>query len=224
MRDKPVPADELEDAKRAIVAGFALSLESPQRMLGYYTESWTYGLPADYWDTYPARISAVTAAEAQAAAQEVLGSVAPADRRGGRRDEDRRGSDEEGSARGLRRGRQSSEVGPAAGLSDRPAAQWTARSLCAFLHDLFHRRGERVDLLERRVDVRRHAHALVLRVHDRRGDDPPAGPTAARRPSRVGTPVDLHGADRAGLRRIEVRVDAERGPASSSRVAQRSRR
>ncbi len=45
MRDKPVPADELEDAKRAIVAGFALSLESPQRMLGYYTESWTYGLP-----------------------------------------------------------------------------------------------------------------------------------------------------------------------------------
>jgi len=69
MRDKPVPADELEDAKRALVAGFALSLESPQRMLGYYTESWTYGLPADYWDTYPARISAVTAAEAQAAAR-----------------------------------------------------------------------------------------------------------------------------------------------------------
>jgi zinc protease len=69
MRDKPVPADELEDAKRAIVAGFALSLESPQRMLVYYTESWTFGLPADYWDTYPARISAVTAAEAQAAAK-----------------------------------------------------------------------------------------------------------------------------------------------------------
>ena len=38
-------------------------------MLGYYTESWTYGLPADYWDTYPARISAVTSAEAQAAAR-----------------------------------------------------------------------------------------------------------------------------------------------------------
>jgi predicted Zn-dependent peptidase len=69
MRDKPVPAEELEDGKRALVAGFALSLESPQRMLGYYTESWTYGLPADYWDTYPARISAVTAADAQAAAR-----------------------------------------------------------------------------------------------------------------------------------------------------------
>jgi predicted Zn-dependent peptidase len=69
MRDTPVPDDEIEDAKRALVAGFALSLESPQRMLGYYTESWMYGLPADYWETYPARISAVTPAQAQAAAR-----------------------------------------------------------------------------------------------------------------------------------------------------------
>jgi predicted Zn-dependent peptidase len=69
MGDTPVPVDELEDAKRAIVAGFALSLESPQRMLGYYTERWTYGLPSDYWDTYPSRISAVTAADVQAMAR-----------------------------------------------------------------------------------------------------------------------------------------------------------
>ena len=69
MRDKPVPADELADAKRAIVASFALSLENPQSVIGYYTERWMYGLPADYWDTYPARISAVTAAQAQAAAR-----------------------------------------------------------------------------------------------------------------------------------------------------------
>jgi zinc protease len=69
MRDTPVPDDELADAKRALVAGFALSLENPQQMLGYYIESWTYGLPADYWDTYPARISAVTAAQAEAAAK-----------------------------------------------------------------------------------------------------------------------------------------------------------
>jgi zinc protease len=69
MRDTAVPADELEDAKRAIVAGFALSLESPQQMLSYYTDNWTYGLPADYWDTYPTRISAVTAADVQAVAR-----------------------------------------------------------------------------------------------------------------------------------------------------------
>lgn len=69
MREQPVPADELKDHQRAVVAGFARSLENPQQVLGYYTQSWLYGLPADYWETYPARISAVTAAEAQAAAR-----------------------------------------------------------------------------------------------------------------------------------------------------------
>jgi predicted Zn-dependent peptidase len=69
MRDKPVPADELRDHQRAVVASFALSLESPQQVLGYYTQAWLYGLPADYWQTYPARISAVTPEQAQAAAK-----------------------------------------------------------------------------------------------------------------------------------------------------------
>ncbi|HEY7499196.1 MAG TPA: pitrilysin family protein [Vicinamibacterales bacterium] len=68
MRSTPVPEKELADAKRAIVAGFALSLESPEQLLGYYVQNWMYNLPADYWDTYPSKISAVTAAEAQAAA------------------------------------------------------------------------------------------------------------------------------------------------------------
>jgi zinc protease len=69
MRDQPVPADELADHQRATAAVFALSLENPQQVLGYYTQSWLYGLPADYWDTYPAKIAAVTAAQAQAAAR-----------------------------------------------------------------------------------------------------------------------------------------------------------
>jgi predicted Zn-dependent peptidase len=68
MRTKPVPDNELMDAKRAIVANFALSLENPQQMLGYYVQNWMYGLPADYWDTYPSKINAVTAAQVQAAA------------------------------------------------------------------------------------------------------------------------------------------------------------
>ena len=67
MRDKPVPASEFEDAKRALQASFALSLENPAAILSYYVQSWTFGLPADYWDTYPARIAAVTAEQAQAA-------------------------------------------------------------------------------------------------------------------------------------------------------------
>jgi predicted Zn-dependent peptidase len=69
MRDTPVPAKELADSKRALVATFALSLESPQRILGYSIDRWELGLPADYYDTYPARVSAVTAAQAQAAAK-----------------------------------------------------------------------------------------------------------------------------------------------------------
>lgn len=69
MRAEPVPDDELMDAKRAIVAGFARSLETPEQVLGYYLERWTYGLPADYWDTYPAQIMAVTPQQAQAVAK-----------------------------------------------------------------------------------------------------------------------------------------------------------
>jgi predicted Zn-dependent peptidase len=69
MRDKPVPASEFEDSKRAIVAAFALTLENANAVLNYYVQSWTYGLPADYWDTYSSRISAVTVEQARAAAR-----------------------------------------------------------------------------------------------------------------------------------------------------------
>ena len=72
MREKPVPAAELQDSKRAIVAGFALSLENPQQVLSYYLDSWQYGLPADYWDTYPAKVMAISAEQAQAAARKYL--------------------------------------------------------------------------------------------------------------------------------------------------------
>lgn len=69
MRDSVVPRQEFEDSKRALTASFALSLESSQQMLSYYLDTWTYGLPANYWDTYPARVAAVTPAQAQAAAR-----------------------------------------------------------------------------------------------------------------------------------------------------------
>jgi zinc protease len=69
LREKPIPAAEFADVKRAIVGSFALALENPQQVLGYYIENWQYGLPADYWDMYPARVMAITPAQAQAAAQ-----------------------------------------------------------------------------------------------------------------------------------------------------------
>lgn len=72
LREKPIPDQEFADAKRALVASFALSLENPSQMLGYHIDRWLYGLPADYWDTYPSRLEAVTPAQAQAAARKYL--------------------------------------------------------------------------------------------------------------------------------------------------------
>jgi zinc protease len=69
LRDTPVPEAEFADVKRSIVGSFALALENPQQVLGYYIDNWQYGLPRDYWDTYPARVMAITPAQAQAAAQ-----------------------------------------------------------------------------------------------------------------------------------------------------------
>jgi zinc protease len=72
IREIQVPAKELADKKRSLVASFALSLESPQQILNYYTTSWTYKLPADYWDRYPERVMAITPMQVQAMAKKYL--------------------------------------------------------------------------------------------------------------------------------------------------------
>jgi zinc protease len=72
IRDQPVPAKELDDARRTIVAGFALSLERPADLLRNILEIQHFVLPADYWDKYPDRIAAVDAAQVQAAAKKYI--------------------------------------------------------------------------------------------------------------------------------------------------------
>jgi len=72
IRDEPVPAAELEEKKRAIVAGFALSLENANSLLNYEIIRKIYDLPADYWDTYPAKIMAVTAEDVQRVARKYV--------------------------------------------------------------------------------------------------------------------------------------------------------
>jgi zinc protease len=74
MRDESVPEQEFQDKKRGMIASFALSLESPQAVLGNHITRWIYKLPADYWDRYPERIAAVTQAQVQAAAKQYLES------------------------------------------------------------------------------------------------------------------------------------------------------
>jgi predicted Zn-dependent peptidase len=72
IRDQKVPEAELEEQKRAIVANFALSLESPSQLLNYEIIRKIYDLPKDYWDTYPAKIMAVTADDVQRVAQKYV--------------------------------------------------------------------------------------------------------------------------------------------------------
>ena len=72
MRDQPVPAEELADAKRSMTASFALSLENPSEVLNLYVVRQMYAYPADYWDRYSERVTAVTPAQVQAAARKYL--------------------------------------------------------------------------------------------------------------------------------------------------------
>jgi zinc protease len=72
MRNEQVTAEELENAKRAIVGSFALSLEQPNSLLQNVITQKLYNLPADYWDTYPQKVSAITAADVQNAAKKYL--------------------------------------------------------------------------------------------------------------------------------------------------------
>ncbi len=72
MRDEKVSALELENAKRAMVGSFALSLEQPQALLGNIVQQKLYDMPADYWDTYPQKVMAITADDVQRVAQKYI--------------------------------------------------------------------------------------------------------------------------------------------------------
>jgi predicted Zn-dependent peptidase len=72
IRDEKPPGDEFDRAKRTIVGGFALQLESPQSLLSNIITQKIYNLPADYWDTYPQKIAEVTADDVQRVARKYL--------------------------------------------------------------------------------------------------------------------------------------------------------
>jgi len=72
IREELVPAQELEEVKRLIVAQFALGLEQPGAALNQAVIRKLYGFPDDYWDTYPDRIAAVTAADVQRVARKYI--------------------------------------------------------------------------------------------------------------------------------------------------------
>lgn len=76
LGSQPVPTSELEDAKRALVASFALGLEDSATALNYAIISKIYGYPPDYWDTYPAKIMALNAVDIQRVSKKYLNADA----------------------------------------------------------------------------------------------------------------------------------------------------
>ena len=71
-RDETIPQKDFDNAKRAMIATFALRLESPAAVLSNFVTARTYQFPLDYWDKYPERINAVTQAQALAVAKKYL--------------------------------------------------------------------------------------------------------------------------------------------------------
>jgi len=59
IRTEPVPESELDEARHAIVASFALSLEQPGTLLSFYMTANYFRLAPDYWDRYPEQVAKV---------------------------------------------------------------------------------------------------------------------------------------------------------------------
>lgn len=73
LQNEPVSDEELARVKRTIIGSFARTLQSPDNIMAKAIEIVRNGLPADYWETYPAKVQAVTAADVQRVARKYLG-------------------------------------------------------------------------------------------------------------------------------------------------------
>jgi zinc protease len=72
LGNEPIPLGELNQVKRSLIARFALTLEEPDSLLSYFTMAETYQLRDDHWNTYPARVMAVTSQDVARVARQYL--------------------------------------------------------------------------------------------------------------------------------------------------------
>jgi zinc protease len=72
LRDEKVPQKELDEAKRSIVASFALSLENLSGLVSRWLTVKYYGLPLDYWDKYPDEVAKLDADAVQRTAKKYI--------------------------------------------------------------------------------------------------------------------------------------------------------
>lgn len=70
--EEPVPPEELLSAQRALMGKYIFSLEQPQRLLDNVVTQALYGLPAEYWDTYPQQVAAVSPADIARVAKKII--------------------------------------------------------------------------------------------------------------------------------------------------------
>ena len=72
LRDEPVPASELSMVKNYLTGNFALSLESPQTIASFATNTERYKLPKDFYANYLKNIEAVSATDIQEMAKKYI--------------------------------------------------------------------------------------------------------------------------------------------------------
>ncbi|MEJ2163836.1 MAG: insulinase family protein [Robiginitalea sp.] len=72
IRDEEIDPEEMEIAKAEYVGSFVMALERPETIARYALNILIEDLPEDFYTTYLEKINAVTAQQAQAAAQEYI--------------------------------------------------------------------------------------------------------------------------------------------------------
>jgi zinc protease len=74
IRTEPFPDKEFNDAKGSLVGQYPLTIETADQVAFAVAAARLYGMPDDYVQTYRVRLGAVTAQQAQAAAQSTIQS------------------------------------------------------------------------------------------------------------------------------------------------------
>ena len=72
LQRDPVPATELETAKRSLLARFPLLFDGAEAVAGRYAEDELLGRPHEYWADYRQRLHRVTGADVRRAARRFL--------------------------------------------------------------------------------------------------------------------------------------------------------
>ena len=72
MRDEPVTAEELKNAKSYLIGSLPLSLSSTSQIAGLMSSLQVDGMPIDYLDVRADKIEAVTIEDVQKLAQSLL--------------------------------------------------------------------------------------------------------------------------------------------------------